>query len=132
MCSEDDDWLVSPPMRDTKIAAALADALRAAELGTPGATELVDIAWLRLLRRSEPGPGGTALHEAADLAGEARGDDRRRSPGIHVARFNHAVARLATGRTPNPGTGRRSGASTRRRRARAGGSGPTSWSPSTG
>lgn len=104
LCSEDEMWLVSPPVRDMQVEAALADRLRAAELREPGATELADIAWLRLLLAlDDPGPGETALDEAADAAGEAaQATTDVASPGVHVARFNDALAQLAVGENAEP------------------------------
>jgi hypothetical protein len=103
-CSEDETWLVSPPVRDAQVEAALADRLRAAELREPGATELADTAWLRLLLAlDDPGPGETTLHEAAADAGEAaQATTDVASPGVHVARFNQALARLAVGENAEP------------------------------
>jgi hypothetical protein len=104
LCSKDDTWLFSPPLRDGRVEAALEDEDRAAELREPGATELADIAWLRfLVALDDPRLGETALYEATALADEAaRAASDVASPGVHVARFNHALARLAIGEDAEP------------------------------
>jgi hypothetical protein len=104
LCSEDGTWLVASPMEAERVEAALADQRRAADLREPGAAALADMAWLELvLAIEDPGPGQTALREAAAGTGDAVGATSEvASPGVHVARFNHALARVALGENAEP------------------------------
>jgi hypothetical protein len=98
-CTVDDDWLIAPSLSEDRVAGALADATRAAELGTPEASDLGDIAWLRVLGAlGDARPAEAEVARAAESAAEAvDAAIASESPGIHVARFNLALVLLATG-----------------------------------
>jgi hypothetical protein len=104
LCSEDGTWLVASSMGEARVEAALADQTRAADLREPGAAELADMAWMRLvLAIEDPGTDETALREAAAGTGDAaQATSEVESPGVHVARFNHALARVALGENAEP------------------------------
>jgi hypothetical protein len=99
LCTADDDWLISPPVPAPRVAGALADRIRAADLGTPRASDLGDITWLRaFLTLGDAHPAEAELARAADAAAEAvDAATASGSPGTHVARFNRALLLLAVG-----------------------------------
>jgi len=97
LCTDDDDWLISPPVSRNRVDAAIADWRRAAELGVSHPWTLVQVAWLHTLQAlDDPGNDAIRLRDAATLSEQAlETTEHGELPGAHFARLNAAFTHLA-------------------------------------
>ncbi|MGH9261568.1 MAG: hypothetical protein ACRD08_17015, partial [Acidimicrobiales bacterium] len=97
-CS-DEDWLISAEIEPDHVRPAIRDWETARRLGVSDPSGVAQLAWLHLLDAlQQPSRGNSALDRATAMNADAlEAVEAHGLPSVHVARFNVALAHLASG-----------------------------------